>query len=71
MRRKVIDVKSQHRSGKNVAKSARVPGTDDEREAWKKTAALKHQQFAEFARKMLNAEAKKAGFDPEEKLDEQ
>jgi len=71
MKRKTIAVeKRNHRSGKNVSKVARVPRTDDESKAWGAAATLKHQPFAVWARAMLNAAAKKAGFDPPEKLDE-
>ena len=56
------------RSGANVSKVARIPATDNEREAWRFAADLDGLTFAPWARRILNAEAKRRGVEPPEKL---
>jgi hypothetical protein len=58
-------------SGKHANKHARIPSTDDERAAWKLAASHAGLSFAPWARRLLNAEAKRLGFEPPDKVDDE
>lgn len=60
------------KSGKHIHRQVTIRSTEDERRAWYETAAARgSKDFGSYARKLMNDDAKRVGFDPPEKLDDE